>query len=149
MQNVLEWFLRSCPAVPGIVAWGIGPDGSGVGHAAGLADPVTGRPLRPDTTFRLASNTKTFAAATALRMAELGMLELDEPAANFLPDELVGRLVIIDGVSHGGQITIRHLLTHCSSVPSVADPTYMADVRISMCERLLHDFGALTARPRQ
>ena len=126
MQRALEQFLRDCPAVPGIVAWAVGPDGTGMGHAAGLADPATSRPLRPDATFRLASNTKTFAAATALRMTELGALDIDATIADILPGELVRRLVVIDGVSHGAEVTIRHLLTHSSGVSSVDDPSFIA-----------------------
>jgi D-alanyl-D-alanine carboxypeptidase len=126
MQEILDQFLRSCPAVPGVVAWGIGPDGSGGGYAAGLGDPVSGRPLLPDATFRLASNTKTFAAATALRMAEQGILAIDMPVADFLPDDLTRRLVVIDGVSHGAEVTVRHLLTHSSGVSCVDDPTFIA-----------------------
>ena len=40
---VLDEFLRDCPEVPGVVVYGICPDGSGAGYAAGIADPRTGR----------------------------------------------------------------------------------------------------------
>lgn len=122
---VLERFLQDCPEVPGVVVHGIGADGSGAGFAAGIADPRTGRPLTPDATFRTASNTKTFAAATALRMMEQGLLALDAPVAGFLPADLTGRLVVIGGTSYGHEVTVRHLLTHCSGVPSMKDPDFI------------------------
>jgi D-alanyl-D-alanine carboxypeptidase len=125
MRAVLEQFLQDNPGVPGIVAHRIAADGSPAGQAAGIADPRTGRPLTPDATFRLASNTKTFAAATALRMVERGRLALDAPIAGFLPGELVERLLVIDGTSHGAQVTVRHLLTHCSGVPSLEDAGFI------------------------
>ena len=125
MRAVLEQFLQDNPGVPGIVAHRIAADGSPAGQAAGIADPRTGRPLTPDATFRLASNTKTFAAATALRMVERGRLALDAPIAGFLPAELVERLLVIDGTSHGAEVTVRHLLTHCSGVPSLEDAGFI------------------------
>jgi CubicO group peptidase (beta-lactamase class C family) len=67
VRAVLEQFLRHCPGVPGVLTYGIAADGTGTGYAAGIADPRTGRRLTPGATFRTASNTKTFAAATALR----------------------------------------------------------------------------------
>jgi D-alanyl-D-alanine carboxypeptidase len=125
VRAVLEQFLRDCPGVPGIAVHRLAADGSSSGHAAGIADPRTGRRLTPDATFRLASNTKTFAAATALRMVEGGQLALDAPVADFLPGELVERLLVIDGISHGQQVTVRHLLTHCSGVPSLNDSGFI------------------------
>lgn len=125
MRPVLEQFLRDCPGVPGVAAYGIAGDGSATGQAAGIADPRTGRRLTPDATFRLASNTKTFAAATALRLTEVGRLTLDAPIADYLPGELIQRLLVIDGKSHGHRVTVRHLLTHSSGVPSLDDPGFI------------------------
>jgi CubicO group peptidase (beta-lactamase class C family) len=71
-RAILGQFLRDCPGVPGVVVYGIASDGSASGHAAGITDPRTGRILTPDATFRLASNTKTFAAAAALGLTEAG-----------------------------------------------------------------------------
>lgn len=68
-----------------------------------LAAPV---PARPDTVFDLASVTKLFTAALALRAVEDGQLGLDEPVALHLPG-LHPRL------------TLRHLLTHTSGLPAV------------------------------
>jgi D-alanyl-D-alanine carboxypeptidase len=125
VSTVLEQFLRDHPEVSGAAVYGIGREGSGAGYAEGIADPRTGRKLTPDATFRTASNTKTFSAATALRMMEKGRLALDAPISDFLPRDLVDRLLVIDGTSYGRQVTVRHLLTHSSGVPNVKDPDFI------------------------
>ena len=66
VRAVVEQFLNT--GVPGVLAYGIAADGSGARYAARIAEPRTGRRLTPDATFRTASNTKTFAAATALQL---------------------------------------------------------------------------------
>ncbi len=82
--------------------------------AAGLADPQAGEPMTTDHPVRIASNTKTFVAATVLRLVEQRSIRLDDPIAGHLPDEYVALL------SSGGyapdQITVRHLLTHTSGL---------------------------------
>jgi CubicO group peptidase (beta-lactamase class C family) len=65
--------------------------------ALGMADLSSGEPLRPDTTFRVASITKPFTATLALSLVVEGMLALDDPAPLPLPAD---------------NITIRHLLAH-------------------------------------
>ncbi|MCO6184928.1 serine hydrolase [Rhizobium sp. L1K21] len=73
----------------------------------GFADRESGKPVEPDTIFRLASVTKPLVAATALAMIDKGKLSLDtlvrEPLPYFTPKERDGTLP---------DITVRHLLTH-------------------------------------
>ena len=80
-------------------------------RAAGHADreravPVTGRSI-----FRLASMTKAIVSATALALAERGVLSLDDPVSEWLPE-------FTPALPDGQQpvITIRHLLTHTSGL---------------------------------
>jgi D-alanyl-D-alanine carboxypeptidase len=80
--------------------------------ARGRAHIELGVPLSPDHTFRIASVTKTFTAATILKLAQAGRLSLEDPLANYLP-----------GFPNGGTITLRHLLSHTAGVSDVArDP---------------------------
>lgn len=83
-------------------------------HAATGVDPNTGEALQPEATFRIASVTKTFTAAATLRLVEQGHLGLDTPIAPLLPAPYPALL------SRGGydplRITVRHLLTHTSSL---------------------------------
>ena len=78
--------------------------------AAGEADPATGRPMTADTPFQIASNTKTFIAASILRLREEGRIGLDDPVAEHLLPETV-EILTSDGYDLQA-MTVRHLLTH-------------------------------------
>ena len=78
-------------------------------RAAGLADRENDQPMKEDAIFRIASVTKPIVAATALALIERGVLGLDRPITEWLP-EFQPRLQ--DG--YAPSITIRHLLTHTS-----------------------------------
>jgi D-alanyl-D-alanine carboxypeptidase len=100
--------------------------------AAGLADPATGTPMTAAHPVRIASNTKTYVAATALRLWEKGALDLDDPISAHLSREPVESL-LADGY-RPEEITVRHLLTHTGGLFDHTDsPLYeeaiMADPR--------------------
>lgn len=81
-------------------------------------------------TFRLASNTKTFAAATMLRLAEAGLLMIDQPIVEVLPADLLRLLAELRPFAHLHEMTVRHLLQHTSGLPApLADADYMEIVR--------------------
>lgn len=107
-------------STPGIMmrvdAPGLGLSFSGV---AGVADVAAGTPLSPDNPVRIASNTKTFVAAAALRLWEEGRLGLNDPVARYLPPEVAGMLAA-DGYDLDA-MTVRHLLTHTSGLYDYAD----------------------------
>ncbi len=81
--------------------------------------------MRPSSTFRTASNSKTFTAAATLRLIETGRLSPDDHLERFLRRELIDRLSVIDGVAHGDEITVRHLLQHTSGLYSPTSETYV------------------------
>ncbi len=87
--------------------------------AAGVADPATGETMTPAHPVLVASNTKTYIAASILRLWEDGRLGLDDPIADHLPKEYV-ELLESDGYLVD-DITIRHLLTHTSGLYDYAD----------------------------
>jgi len=78
--------------------------------AAGEADPSTGRPMTAVTPYQIASNTKTFIAASILRLWEEGRIGLDDPVAEHLLPETV-EILTSDGYDLQA-MTVRHLLTH-------------------------------------
>ncbi len=90
--------------------------------AAGVADD-DGRAFTPDTPLRIASNTKTFTAATILRLWEAGRIDLDAPITGLInPD--------FDAMLRGGgydtdAITVRYLLMHTAGLPDHADDAYV------------------------
>ncbi len=71
---------------------------------------------QPDTKFRLASITKQFTAVVIVQLTAEGKVALDVPISNYLPDY---------PAKTGGIITIHHLLTHTSGIPSYTSyPNY-------------------------
>lgn len=82
-------------------------------------------PVGSDSLFDLASVSKTFTAATVMRLAERGQVDLDAPVAGILP---VGR-------GHGaGDITLRMLLLHVSGLP--AESFVWRDPKVPPSERI-------------
>src|SRR5215207_6617631 len=68
----------------------------------GFQDVENGIPATPDTPYRTASLTKTFASMLLMRCVEQGTLNLDTPIRNYT-----------SGISEPG-VTVRHLFTHTS-----------------------------------
>ena len=88
------------------------------GH--GMANMEWNIPNTPETKFRLGSITKQFTAMLALQLVEQGKLKLDGKISDYLPDY---RKDI------GEKVTIHHLLTHTSGIPSyTSQPGFFANV---------------------
>ncbi|AQG79689.1 serine hydrolase [Spirosoma montaniterrae] len=75
----------------------------------GMANIEWGIANTPDTKFRLGSITKQFTAMLIMQLAEQGKLKIDGKITDYLPDY---------PKATGDKITIHHLLTHTSGVPS-------------------------------
>lgn len=75
-----------------------------------------GIPNSPDTRFRIGSITKQFTSMAVMQLVEQGKIDLEGKLSNYLPDY---------PKAQGEQITIRHLLTHSSGIPSY---TGMAEI---------------------
>ena len=67
-----------------------------------------------DASFRIASVTKTFTAASVLRLAEQGAFGLDDPIDTVLSPDTTA--LLIAGGYDPSAITIRHLLTHTAGL---------------------------------
>ncbi|MBC6366830.1 serine hydrolase [Algoriphagus sp. AK58] len=86
LQRILEGQLNQ--DIPGILLHI--QSGSGEIHwsgSAGVSEKETGKKLLPDQTFRVASVTKTFVAASILRLWEEGKIRLEDPISNYLSPE--------------------------------------------------------------
>jgi CubicO group peptidase (beta-lactamase class C family) len=92
--------------------------------AFGMADNTTGRALKPDDIFRIASQTKAITATAVMMLWEEGRFQLDDPISKFIPefknpqvltgyDDQTGKWT---GVPAKREITIRDLLTHTSGL---------------------------------
>ena len=81
-------------------------------HAAGygLANREHGVPNRADTKFMIGSLAKQFTAAAILKLEREGRLAVNDPIVKHLPDY---------PRPQGEKVTIHHLLTHSSGIPSI------------------------------
>ncbi len=91
-------------------------------QAHGMLDLARGAPMADDAIFRIYSMTKAVGAVAALMLCEAGKLELDAPAADYLP--ALGRMrVAREGgadratVAPRRAMTVRDLLRHTSGLP--------------------------------
>jgi D-alanyl-D-alanine carboxypeptidase len=84
--------------------------------AAGEATP-DGTAMEPDTPWFLASVTKLYIAAIVLRLHEQGLIDLDAPIPEYLPDVLRRGVHVRDGVDRTADITVTHLLAHATGLP--------------------------------
>ena len=73
----------------------------------GLANREWGIPCAPDTKYRIGSITKQFTSMLVMQLEQEGKLSTSDTLSKFIPD-----------YPRGDEITIHHLLTHTSGVPS-------------------------------
>ncbi len=106
---------------PGMVVWIDAPEYRFAG-ASGFADLKHDIPMPPEGAFRIGSITKMFTATVIIQLAEEGVLTLDDPLAQWLPE-------VAEQLPNGDQITLRHLLTHTSGVFNIVEhDAYWADI---------------------
>ncbi len=83
--------------------------------AHGVEDVETEQPVTADTQFRVASVTKMYVSAIALRLVDQGKLVLDEPIRDQVP--------LPESLDHAKSFTLRQMLSHTTGLPQ----TYTAD----------------------
>jgi CubicO group peptidase (beta-lactamase class C family) len=88
-------------------------------------------PNSPQTKFRLGSITKQFTATAVLQLEERGLLSVNDPISKHLPDY---------PKAAGDKITIHHLLTHSSGIPSYTNsPDYRKNMRVAFSAEQMVD----------
>jgi CubicO group peptidase (beta-lactamase class C family) len=81
-------------------------------QAYGLANLETKKPATLDTVYKLGSITKLFTGIEIMRMYEEGLIDLDAPITDFIPE-----FSINSRFSSSEPITIRSILAHRSGLP--------------------------------
>jgi D-alanyl-D-alanine carboxypeptidase len=105
-QRILDGLVTGPDRIaPGVTAYVVGPHGVWLG-SAGVANPQTGEPMRPDARMRLDSVSKWWATAVVLQLAQEGRLRLGDTVQRWLPGLL----------PYGNRITIGQLLTDSSGL---------------------------------
>lgn len=109
--------------IPGIVAL-VARNGKIVYYKAfGMADNESGRILKRDDIFRIASQTKAITSTAVMILWEEGKFRLDDPISKYIPE--FENAQVLDTLYENdtyltkpaeGHITIRHLITHTSGI---------------------------------
>ncbi len=90
--------------VPG-AALAVWTGGELVEVATGVVNRNTGVETTTDSVFQVGSTTKVWTAALVMQLVDEGLVELDRPVRDYLPE-----FAVADGAEKS--ITVRHLLTH-------------------------------------
>jgi methyl acetate hydrolase len=110
--------------IPGVVALVTDKKGVLYESAFGVADVGTGRPLKTDAMFRIASMTKPITSVALMQLVEQGKISLDDPGEKYLP-ELKNPMVLTSFDAKTGEYqlrpaskpaTVRNFLTHTSGL---------------------------------
>ena len=110
--------------LPGVVAL-VARNGKIVHWKAyGMADSQSGREMKRDDIFRIASQTKAITSTAVMMLWEEGKFQLDDPVSKFIPefkDVKVLTSYNYSDTTWTGEpvktpVTIRHLLTHTSGI---------------------------------
>lgn len=93
-------------------------------EAIGSRDVKEGKPMRTDTVFWIASQTKPITAMAVMMLVDEGKIKLDDPVANYLP-EFKEQWVVAEAdenrrvlVRPRRPMQVRDLLTHTSGLPA-------------------------------
>lgn len=92
-------------------------NGTAIARSYGLANQEHRVANASFTKFRIGSVTKQFTAVAVLQLQEKGVLDLQAPIANYLPN-----------YPDGDRITIHHLLTHTAGIPEYLNPENFSDL---------------------
>ncbi len=95
---------------PGMILYVSVPGRGEYERASGFADIADGTPMTTAPLFRIGSLTKTFTGTVILKLIDEGLIQLDDKVGNY-----------ISGVPNGNIVTIRHLLTMRSGLPSYSE----------------------------
>jgi CubicO group peptidase (beta-lactamase class C family) len=98
----------------------------------GFADIAAGKPMRPDTLFWIASQSKPITATALMMLVDDGKVKLDDPVAKYLPEfrdlwlaaEQDKEHVLLRKPRHA--ITVREILSHTAGMPfksALEEPT--------------------------
>lgn len=109
--------------IPGVVAL-VARNGKIVYYKAfGMSDNESGRVLKRDDIFRIASQTKAITSTAVMMLWEEGKFRLDDPISKYIPEFKDAQ--VLDTLYKNGTygttpakkpITIRHLITHTSGI---------------------------------
>lgn len=162
LDGLLQQTAGRHGGVPGVVAMVTDRDRNVYEGAAGVRQLGEAAPMTPDTVFAIFSTTKALTGALAMQLVEEGLVRLDDPAGQYVPE--IDELQVLDGFDADGRprtraprrrITLNDLMLHtsglCYEFFSADDlryrtaqgiPTVVSSTFASVRTVLLHDPGA-------
>lgn len=162
LDGLLQQTAGRHGGVPGVVAMVTDRDRNVYEGAAGVRQLGEAAPMTPDTVFAIFSTTKALTGALAMQLVEEGLVRLDDPAGQYVPE--IDELQVLDGFDADGRprtraprrrITLNDLMLHtsglCYEFFSADDlryrtaqgiPTVVSSTFDSVRTVLLHDPGA-------
>lgn len=115
VQKLLDQYYADHPEMIGLMVHIEAPDKNiSWSGAVGLVNKSDTILIQPDQPANLASNTKTYVAATILRLVEQGKLSLEDPI-NTLVSDFSRKTLKIDKYDLT-KIRVKHLLSHTSGI---------------------------------
>ncbi|HTQ99420.1 MAG TPA: serine hydrolase domain-containing protein [Candidatus Acidoferrum sp.] len=138
-KNAIDSYLQNAiktTHVPGMVALVVNKDGIVYEQSFGLRDVANKKPMTNDAIFRLASMTKPITSTGIMMLVEQGKIDLDAPAAKYLP-ALAKPKVLTSWKAEDGtytaepakhEYTVRQLLTHTSGLGYTFTSDFLAKV---------------------
>src|SRR4051812_8745188 len=117
--------------IPGAVALVLRDGRPVYQKAVGWADREAHRPMRMDTVFRIASQTKAITSVAVLSLVEEGKLSLGDPVSRYIPSFAKTTVAGDAGATVPAKrpITIRDLLTHTAGISYGVEPSIAAQYR--------------------
>jgi CubicO group peptidase (beta-lactamase class C family) len=142
LEAALAWFVKD-RRLAGAAAGVLCEDESAWSAGAGFADLARRTAANPATLYRVASITKTFTGTAVMQLRDAGRLELDEAAANYIPEmrDIAPTSAKIE------LVTIRRMLAHTSGLASEPPGTdWTVPVYEGLAARTLNQPGAIATR---
>lgn len=107
-------------AAPGLVLLVENPNGRYL-NSAGVANLEDGTLMQVDDILEIGSNTKSMTIVLLMQLVEEGLISLDDPLSQYLPDQAAI-------VPNGDQITIRQMAQHTAGLYDYADNIMAAGI---------------------
>ena len=161
-DTVLNSMVNRAGGVPGVVAMATDRQGNFYEGATGKRSLGGEQPMTPDSVMAIFSTTKAMTGVCAMQLVEEGLLRLEDPAKQYVPE--IAELQVLGGFDDAGQpqtrapsrdITVNDLILHTSGLAyeffSESDlkyrtahgvPTVVSSTFASVRTVLQHDPGA-------
>jgi beta-lactamase class C len=141
-----QWLSSELTAkqIPGAAMIIVTPNGIVDLQTWGVRSVDSGLALSPDTVFRIASVSKTFAGTVGAQLVEHNILDWDEPLVSILPDYHLG-----DKPENANQISLRHVLSHSTGLmPHAYSNLLDAGVTYDKIQDKFHEIPSVCAPGR-